>query len=707
MKKIVRKSNDVDFLCIDGESLSIEDVVRVARNRVRVKVADSAKSRIRRCRMVVEALLERREKVYGLTTGFGKLRDVAIEPEDAADLQVNLLRSHAAGTGRPFDEDVVRAAMLLRANTLCKGNSGIRLEVIESLVTMLNDDVYPYVPSKGSVGASGDLAPLSHLSLVLICDPSGKFYPRESRKSVPAGSRTVAGEASAFPVVLKPPSEAFVPMPAGREFREVANREGWTFAPVTLAAKEGLALNNGTQFMAAIGCLSLHDAEQLMRTAELAGAMSLEAIRGIRDAFDERLHLVRPQSFQPEVARSIERYIEGSQIVDLYLNSANVYRARIHLAEAREHLLESSRQIELSGGSAPQSFEAIRGKLVELENEVVGVYPRTKKNALDDEFIALLSSKPAREQIEFFDQKLSPIRKRAIETLRALENLEAAEFARTNKVRTSVIAALDQLNEAVPDSPIVQDDYSFRCFPQVISCSFRALEHVRDVVQVEINSATDNPLIFPPEAPRGASDDEYRKFLRGNPDALSGSIIGGGNFHGEPLAIGLDYLAIAISEAGNISERRIAHLVDENHSRGLPPFLIESSGLNSGFMIAQYTAAALASENKILCHPASVDSIPTCAGTEDHVSMGTISARKMREVLGNVRDIVSIELLCAYQGLKYRQPLQPGNAIRKVVSLLGSSGVERLSRDRAIYQDFERVSEIMSSPEFLELLIPW
>jgi len=675
-------------LVLDGENLNVEDVVAVARFRRRVTLSEKARRAIRRCRAMVEVLLEQNEKVYGLTTGFGKLRDVVIAPEDAARLQENLIMSHACGVGRPFSEEVVRAATVLRINTLCRGNSGIRLQVVQELVHLLNDDIYVYVPEKGSVGASGDLAPLSHLMLVLIGHPHGLYLPRAD------------GSDSATPGKLRRGSEEdFRGMPEGSEaLEQVAEEEGWTFRPVHLEAKEGLALNNGTQFMTAVAALAAYDACYGLRFAELAGALSLEAQRGVRNAYDERLHRVRNHEYQAEVARRVIAYCDGSQILDLYLNSAHLYRAGRHLGEADEFLGAISPELEAAGTSTPPTVRNARQEVRALGKELRAVIPTNAEGEPDGERIAAWSKRPPREQITRFDRLLRPLRERASDLLRQLDSETFPHTEASAQARSALVSAVKQLDDAVPGAPLVQDDYSFRCFPQVLACGWRALWHVVGILEVEINSANDNPLLFPPEDDPDLDGSAYADWLRQDPERIERcrrGVLGGGNFHGEPVAVAMDYLSIAMAEVASIAERRIAHLVDENLSRGLPSFLIDSSGLNSGFMIPQYTAAALVSENKVLCHPASVDSIPTCANAEDHVSMGTIAARKSAEIIDNVLDVIAIEILTACQGLKFRLPLSPGERLCEVLRILEAGGVHRYEDDRVPYPDFRRIRKLM------------
>jgi histidine ammonia-lyase len=668
----------IDRVVLNGHDLTVEEVVAVARRRAPVTLAEGARRRVRCCRRMVDVLLQRGEKVYGLTTGFGKLRDVSIAPKDVERLQVNLIRSHAVGVGAPFDEDVVRAAMLLRANTLARGNSGIRLETLEALVALINDGVYPYVPQQGSVGCSGDLAPLSHLALVVMGDPGGRVMPRARRPDAATSGAT--------------------PVRAARTDEFVAcDKVSWadaslspapTFRPVTLGAKEGLALNNGTQFMTAIACLAVHDAEVGMGWAELAVAMSLEAQRGVRNAFRPELHRARDLEHQAATAARIIAHTEGSEILDVMLNTASLRRVRTALAEVRDHLAPFE---------STERLEEVRRRIGALEVEVRRLVP---ERGPTPDAIAALRGAPARTQIDAYQELLAPIRRRATDLLQLLDQPDVPS---PPLARDALVRVLADLSHANPPAPPVQDDYSVRCAPQVLACAHRALAHVRSVVCVEINAATDNPLLFPPEPPGGfdqADDAAYARWLA-DPDraaSLADLVIGGGNFHGEPIAKVMDYFAIAMHEVASIAERRVAHLVDAALSNGLPPFLMESSGLNSGFMLPQYTAAALVSENKVLCHPASVDSIPTCAGSEDHVSMGTIAARKAAAVLDNVMHVIAIEVLSAAQALSFRAPLRPGRGVTAAVQHLERHGIVMREDDGVLFPDMHAVRELVRTP---------
>ncbi len=493
-------------LLIDGENLSLEDVKSVARNGIEVRLSDSARQRVRESRRMVEEYVDRGEIVYGITTGFGKFSDIVISRDEHRYLQKNLIMSHAAGIGAPLGEEIVRAIMLLRVNALAKGYSGVREEILDTLLEMTNKMVHPVIPEKGSVGASGDLAPLAHMVLVMLGE--GEAY-YEGRK-----------------------------MP-GKQATEKAG-----IKPITLEAKEGVALINGTQAMTAIATFALLTGENLAQTADIAAAMTMDALEGILSAFDEKIQRVRPHPGQIRCAENIRGLLKGSEI------------------------------------------------------------------------------------------------------------LENADHGR------------------------VQDAYTLRCIPQVHGAARDALAYVRGVLEREINSATDNPLIF----------------------TETGEVISGGNFHGQPIAIAMDILGIALSVLGTIAERRIERLLNPTLS-GLPAFLTQKGGLNSGFMVSQYTAAALVSENKVLSHPASVDSIPVSANQEDHVSMGTIAARKALEISANLQNILAIELLCAAQGIDYRQPLKPGIGTGVAHRMIRQQ-VPHLAEDRVLYQDINKIAALIKDEIF-------
>src|SRR6266851_1579485 len=486
---------------LTGDDLRVADVWTVAVERAPAELSDSSRVRMRAARELVERTAHgAREHTYGVNTGFGRFVSRSIPEELTEELQVRLLRSHACGVGEPYPDEVVRAAMLLRANALAKGTSGARVGLVEALLACLNGDVLPRVPSRGSVGASGDLAPLAHLALPLIGEGRAWFD----------GELLDGADALAA---------------AGLE-------------PVRLAAKEGLSLVNGTQFMSAFGALGLVRACRLAAAADLACALSLEALQGSRTSFIPQIHRLRPLRGQAGSAANVLRLLEGSAIIEAH---------------------------------------------------------------------------------RWCDK--------------------------------------------------VQDAYSLRCAPQVQGASRDLLDYVDYTVSVELNAATDNPLVL--------VDDDV--------------LVSNGNFHGQPVAFALDALAMAVSDLASISERRLERLVNPNLSDGLPAFLTDDGGLNSGFMIPQYAAASLVSENKVLCHPASVDSIPTSAGQEDHVSMGATAAVHAWQVCRNVERVLAVELLCGAQGVDFLAPLRPGPGIAALHAALRMSS-PHLGDDRSLSAEIELVA---------------
>jgi histidine ammonia-lyase len=501
----------MEALALSGQALTIEEIASVATNGCKVTVADEAWPKIKASRKVVESVIERGETAYGINTGFGKLADVRISNQDLSALQHNLVRSHASGIGEPLPEPETRAMLLLRANVLAKGHSGVRPIVLETLVALLNHGIHPIIPSRGSVGASGDLAPLAHLALALI------------------------GEGE---VIYK-----------GKRAESCCALREAGIAPLTLEAKEGLALLNGTQAMVATGALALDRALRVTQLFDLAGAMSLEALRGTPTPFDERIHAARPHRGQIEAAAHLRRLLEDSEI-----------------RESHRH-----------------------------------------------------------------------------------------------------------------NDPRVQDAYCLRCMPQVHGATRGALAHIREVIETEAGSATDNPLIF----------------------ANENDILSGGNFHGAPLALALDYAAIALTDLMSISERRIDRLINPDINEGLPPFLSDSPGISSGLMIAHVAAAALLNEAKVLSHPASVDSVPTSGGKEDHVSMGMTSALKLRQIVENAEQVLAIEMMSAAQGLDYRQPLRPAREVEQARVVVRRI-VARLAEDRVLANDIERLAGKIRSGAFDE-----
>ena len=508
----------MNALHINGNDLTLEAVREVAVERRAVLLLPDSRQVVDRARSVVDEIVASNKLAYAITTGVGKLSDVRIAGDQIRELQVNLVRSHAVGVGEPLSAAETRAMMLLRANSLAKGHSGVRALVIDTLCEMLNRGVTPYVPSQGSVGASGDLAPLAHLALVLIGE--GECLDEK-------GGRIPSADA------LKRAQ----------------------IKPLTLEAKESISLINGTQAMLALGTLSLLAAEILVDSADVLGGISCDALKGTDTAFDERIHTARPHRGQTKTAANLRRMLEGSQI-----------------------------------------------------------------------------------------------------------------------------------RESHRDCGRVQDAYSLRCIPQVHGAVRDTLAHCREVFEIEANSAVDNPLVFITD-----------------PKQALGDVISGGNFHGEPLAFALDFLAIALSALAGISERRIERLVNPALSEGLPPFLAPGAGLNSGFMMPQVTAAALVSENKVLAHPASVDSITTSGNKEDYVSMGMTAASKLKRIVDNTRNVLAIEAMAVAQALDFLAPLKsskPGQAAHAAIR----SVCPTMETDRVMYKDLERISTLIASGKVAEAI---
>ena len=489
---------------INGDNLTLEEFVQIARKKVRVELSEEAIEKVKKSRALVDKFVDRNQVVYGITTGFGSFSDVVITGEETKLLQRNLITSHSCGVGNPLDEDVVRGIMLLRANALAKGFSGIRLSVLNTLINMINKEVHPIIPEKGSLGSSGDLAPLSHMVLVMIGE--GEAIYKGARMS-------------------------------GSEAMKKAGIE-----TVELTAKEGLALINGTQVMTSIGALTIYDSIILSKTADIVAALTTEALNGITDAFDPRVHNIRPHLGQMATGTNLLKILDDSKMT-------------------------------------------------------------TKQGELR-----------------------------------------------------------------------VQDAYSIRCIPQVHGGSKDCFKYVEEKIAIEMNSATDNPLIF--------VDEE--------------EVISGGNFHGQPMALSFDFLGIGLAELANISERRLERLVNSALSNGLPAYLVQNGGLNSGFMIVQYSAASLVSENKVLAHPASVDSIPSSANQEDHVSMGTIAARKAREIMGNVRNVLAMEALAACQAIDLRGNKGLGKGTNIAYNIIREN-IKFIEDDRVMHLDINKCEKILKT----------
>ncbi len=487
---------------IDGNSLTLDQVIEVAYNNAQVIIKDEAKERIKKSRKIIDDIVENQKTIYGVTTGFGKFADVAINNEDCKTLQKNLILSHACGFGDFLSKEIVRAIMLLRINALSKGYSGISIETLEGLLAMLNSKVHPCIPEKGSLGASGDLAPLAHMVLPLI----GEGYAEYEGKIL-----------------------------SGKEAMEKAGVD-----TVELTYKEGLALINGTQVMTAIGAIAVYEGIRVAKTADIVAALTVEALRGIKDAYDERLHQLRPHKGQMDTAKNLLKLLDGS------------------------------------------TFITSQGELR------------------------------------------------------------------------------------------VQDAYTLRCVPQVHGACKDAINYVIEKVNIEINSVTDNPIVLE-----------------------NGDVISGGNFHGEVMALAFDFLSIALSEIANISERRLERLINYQLN-DLPAFLVKNGGLNSGFMITQYAAASLVSENKVLSHPSSVDSIPSSANQEDHVSMGTIGARKALNICNNARRVLATEVMAACQAIDFREGFTLGQGTQIAYDTIREE-VDFIEEDKLMYDELEKCTNILKN----------
>jgi len=498
------------MVILNGTSMNLETFIRVARYKEEVSICDESKKLVVMARNFVDDIVESEKAVYGINTGFGKLSDVPIEKQNVSLLQKNLLMSHACGAGEPFSNEIVRGMMVLRVNALVKGFSGVRLETLEKLLELLNKDIIPVVFEKGSLGASGDLAPLSHMSLPLI-GLGEVFYNGKRLNTIDA-----LKDADIIPLEC-------------------------------LKAKEGLSLINGTQAMTSVGAFVLYDSIHLAKLSNVSLSLTMEALNGIIDAFEEKVHIVRGHLGQIKSASEVRRNLKGSQNIS-------------HQGELR-----------------------------------------------------------------------------------------------------------------------TQDAYSIRCAPQVHGATLDALEFVKEKIEIEMNAVTDNPIIFTED----------------------GIAISAGNFHGEPLAMPFDYLGIAISEMANISERRIERMVNPALSNGLPAFLVNGSGINSGFMIVQYSAASLVSENKVLSHPASVDSIPSSANQEDHVSMGTIAARKANEILKNTRQVIAMEIFTACQAIDLRGKKQLGNITKRAYNKIREY-IPFITNDVIMYEYIHKANDLLKNNELFE-----
>lgn len=686
----LQDASSLSHLVLTGQDLTISQVISVARFGAMVSFDSVAKQRVQQCRDVVDAVVEHKMVIYGISTGFGALRTHIIPNDQIVELQQNLIRSHACGVGEPLSPEVVRAVILLRANTLARGNSGVRVALIDTLLNMLNLGITPWIPSQGSVGSSGDLCPLSHMALVLMGDPAGKFmhwHPKANTNQTPE-KKNDGQEQAIFPsqpVFLSSTPE---------------NLKKFGFVPISLSYKEGLALNNGTQTMSALASVILYDSYWLLHTAEIALCMSWEGLQGVTTALDERIHAARPLAEQQAVAKRMQEYLAGSVNLSSYWNGIvlkKLYADVLHLQKyCQEQLPNDAETIEIINNTVAQLQ-----KIVETETKAADVTPNLPwKISYHIEGL-----QQAQNQARTLESVLHTLENKVEkQCLEKGDEIVKDEYKPLQRVAALARSILDLTVKAVPSHCPTQDDYSFRCSPQVLACAWRAWQHASEVITTEINSATDNPLIFPPTMPSDVpAGTTYRAWLSQHPELCLKAVISGGNFHGEPVGMVMDYLAIALAEVASISERRTAHLVDANHNHSLPAFLMEDAGLNSGMMIPQYTAAALVSENKVLAHPATVDSIPTSANTEDHVSMATIAARKCLQILQNTTQVVAIEICTGHQALYFRF-FPPSPIIQKIRSYLETLATEQepygmgfVQKDIAWYPRIATVSHAIAT----------
>ncbi|TAG87898.1 MAG: histidine ammonia-lyase [Bacteroidetes bacterium] len=514
----------MNYIYLNGENLTIEQVIEVAYHHQKITIDETAKKRVQESRDFLETEIKSGKILYAINTGFGANASTLIPHEKIADLQKKLLLSHACGVGKRFNEKMTRAIMVIRLNTLLAGFSGIRLQTIEMLCNLLNFNILPIIPSQGSVGASGDLCPLSHMALPLIGE--GKVIFDKQKMTAKKALKINA------------------------------------LSPIELAEKEGIALNNGTSVMTALGVIGVYESKKMLDLSTQASAMFFEGLMCRNTAFDEKIHQVRRHKGQQEIATKIRNFTKNSTLLGI------------------------------------KPIEIIKN----IPSDFTKNFNPHQKNELED----FIEGKKNEFSTLFYNHL-------PIETSETWQHLKTLFQLATKKTNP-------------------QDSYSVRCTPQVLGASLSAIDHVEQIISQELNAVVDNPLLFIKEK----------------------QILSGGNFHGQPIALALDYLKLAVAEIGNLLERQVCKLVDASQNDFLPPFLVKNAGLNSGFMILQYTCASLVSENKVLVHPASADSIPTSANQEDHVSMGPIAGRQALEILENVKKILSILLLTATQALDLR-----------------------------------------------------
>jgi histidine ammonia-lyase len=639
-------------IILNGQNLTIEQVIKVATEYVKVEIATDALEDVIESQIFITNQVELGKIVYGVTTGFGINADKIIAKKDASKLQRNLLLSHACGVGRPFEEAIVRAVMVIRLNTLLAGHSGVRLETIRLLQQFLNYRIHPVIPIQGSVGASGDLCPLSHMSIPLMGEGrvvfEGKTLVTKDLYNLPAIQKINE-------TIAKQNTSANSPLDRMPQIE-----------PIELSYKEGIGLSNGTTLMVALGVFGVHEANDLMEKAILSSALLMEGHCSRPQAFDSKIHAVRKHSGQIEVAKRIRAVTVGSTMIgirpidifrhfppEIIMENADLTMLKEPLKKLHEHLKEHINETE--------NLEIqllAEDRLIEIEH--------------------LLNIKNTKSQLKL---------KHLTSVLNFIPQIFCDFVLKYMNPEIEDKAQWETLIRVVKKKIMPQDAYSIRCLPQVFGASLKAIQHAEEVITNELNAVVDNPIIF----------------LRGQvlPDGSrvhQNEVISAGNFHGQPIALVLDYLKLAVAEMGNIMERQVNKMVDSATNDALPAFLIADAGLNSGLMIPQYTAAALVSENKVLVHPASADSIPTSANQEDHVSMGPIAGRQLLEILGNVQKVLAIHTLTAKQAVDMRLqqfqgkiPVQMAGSTQKLYNKVVAAGVTTIEEDRFLWEDIEMV----------------
>jgi len=639
---------------INGRSLSIEDVVAVAYNDdCKVQIDPTAIEQVKTAQAFIHQQVQEGRIVYGVTTGFGINADKNIPADEAEFLQHNLLISHCSGIGRPFSKEIVRAIMFIRLNTLLAGHSGIRLQTIKLLLQFLNQGIHPFIPEQGSVGASGDLAPLAHMAATLIgfgkVEYQGQLLPVQDLYQLDSIQKLNQN------------------IRLHNETNNLKSDHEDYQSPIVathLTHKESLALINGTTVMNALGAIGVFKAEQLMNKALQSASMFAESLCARPQAFDKVLHIVRRHAGQLSIAQQLRTHINDSEFIGLTpIQIVSKLPADMVIINDYQPL-----------------YKAIQERITLLNKSNLD-YLDIQINQLED----ILSIKNHTELLQKMNIEvlMNNISRKFCNFL--IANLKSETTQNWLTWKRMLIIALKKITP--------QDSYSVRCMPQVFGASLTALNHVKSVVAQELNAVVDNPIIF-----------MNGQILYNGHEIQESRVLSGGNFHGQPLALVLDYLKLSMAELGNMLERQICKLNDLHHNDGLPLFLVENSGINSGVMMGQYAAAALVSENKVLVHPASADSIPTSANQEDHVSMGTIAGRQAIEMIGNVEKIIAIHLITSKQAMQMRikqfdgkLDLNVSKNSQKWIKKLDSLGVTYYDKDRFLYDDIDAVIKNLNS----------